>query len=99
METVTSLLLAATSTRAPVTRAQRVQEMITRLDDCAARLEYYRDTLGEDLYADLVSQAYAYAQFLSDCRLSGLNPADPRLSEITKELIQFCDFLEEEMPL
>lgn len=81
------------------TRAQRISDAIIRLDDCADRLEQYRENLGEALYADLVSQAYAYASFLTECRVSGMSPADPRLREVTKEMIQFCDFLEEEMPI
>jgi len=88
-----------TSSTVNLTRDQRIDEAIARLDDCAGRLENYRDELGEEMYADLVSQAYFYASFLTDCKAMGVSLQDPRLREAANEMNQFCNFLEEEMPL
>lgn len=90
--------VAQDSAAIALTRAQQVNEAITRLDDCAARLERHRDRLGEELYADLVSQAYMYASLLTECKVSGLSLLDPRLREVTNEMVRFCHFLEAEMP-
>lgn len=83
----------ATSAQA-LTRAERVIEAIHRLDCCADRLQAYRSSIGDTLYEGLVSQAYVYASFLTDCKAMGMSLLDPRLREVTREMVQFCDFLE-----
>lgn len=77
-------------------RATQIANAIARLDKCAGRLNEFRETLNEDLYTDLVSQAYIYASFLTDCKEMSMSLQDPRIREATKEMALFCDFIEEE---
>lgn len=87
---------ATGATDMAIARAAQISEAIARLDTCAGKLQAVRSSIPEDIYGDLVSQAYIYASFLTDCKAQNMSLKDPRIRELTKEMIMFCEFVEEE---
>lgn len=78
-------------------RVNRTETHIKRLDDCSGLLEIHRARLGEALYCELVSQAHAYALFLTNCKSQNIPLTDVRVREPVKEVSLFCEFLESEL--
>jgi|SRR5690606_9624026 len=78
-------------------RATQVAEFIARLDACAASIKDHADLIGDEVYGDLVGQAYQYATFLTECKEMNMSLKDPRIREVTNEITLFCEFIEEEL--
>lgn len=77
-------------------REQNLLAAIARLDNCVKLIEPYEEDLGEELYADLVAQAHAYASLLTDCREMRMSLKDARIRDAVEEMNYFCAYLEEE---
>ncbi|CUJ69229.1 Uncharacterised protein [Achromobacter sp. 2789STDY5608633] len=78
-------------------RVNRTESHIKRLDHCAGLIEASRTRLGEALYCELVSQAYAYALFLTNCKSQNIPLTDVRVREPVREVSLFCEFLETDL--